>query len=399
MNVRIVSLKRAYERKDLSMETPPVTKKQPLTRFGEFELLKAIAILGLPLVHVMEEALEAGYASPGLTSFGSAIIGLCAFGPSVFMICMGFGLGGNRTSPAAIRRNGIQFLLIGAILNVFRWFLPGILSAAVLHTRLIEDINFCLQSDIYYFVGLFHIFYSFMKQLKVKTPGLLMISIVMLSVNELLRPFTGHITNAIAGSLLGNIVYVNETSCFPLLSWAVFPSVGILLGDYLKKSTEEQREYFMRRTLDFSAVLFCSFAIFLHSYDIDLMKALVSPANEYITDLPNVILLLSLALLLIALTYYLCKKIGASSFMAFMLRISAFIIPFYLTQWIIIAWIFYLLPIFHAPKGCFTLLHFFVTVIAVMIVCIFISTRYGMKIMKLLLKITTFKKRKKKKAK
>ena len=40
--------------------------RKPLTRFGEFELLKAIAILGLPTVHVMEEAMEAGLASPGL---------------------------------------------------------------------------------------------------------------------------------------------------------------------------------------------------------------------------------------------------------------------------------------------------------------------------------------------
>ena len=69
------------------MET--AVKKKPLTRFGEFELLKAIAIIGLPAVHVMEEAMEGGYASPGLMHFGSLIVGLCAFGPSVFMMCMG----------------------------------------------------------------------------------------------------------------------------------------------------------------------------------------------------------------------------------------------------------------------------------------------------------------------
>lgn len=76
------------------METQITSRKKPLTRFGEFELLKAIAILGLPAVHIMEEAIEAGYAGAGLTQFGQAIIGLCAFGPSVFMICMGFGIGG-----------------------------------------------------------------------------------------------------------------------------------------------------------------------------------------------------------------------------------------------------------------------------------------------------------------
>ena len=131
------------------MESTAANSKKPLTRFGEFELLKAIAIIGLPTVHVMEEAMEAGIASERLLALGNGIIGLCVFGPSVFMICMGFGIGGGRTSADSIRRNGIQFLLIGALLNIFRWLLPGILQAVTIHTRLIEDIDFCLQSDIY----------------------------------------------------------------------------------------------------------------------------------------------------------------------------------------------------------------------------------------------------------
>ena len=374
-------------------------KKKPLTRFGEFELLKAIAILGLPAVHLMEESMEGGFAGDDLMSFGNAIVGLCAFGPSVFMICMGFGIGGGKTSPDAIRRNGIQFLLIGAILNIFRWLIPGILQNIVLGTPLVKDISFCLMSDIYYFAGLFFVFYSFMRKLKISTAGLLMICIIMLSVNTLLTPVLhDNIQNQIICSLVGNILYVNETSCFPLFSWAIFPSVGILLGELLKKSDEDRREFLMKRLIDFSVILFLSFVIFLWTYKIDIMKALVSPANEYITDLPNVILLLSLALFLIGLTYKLCKYIGASKFMEYMLRISAFIVPFYMLQWIIIAWIFYILPMVHAAPGSFSLLWYFISVILVTAFCMIISTMHGMKIMKILLKVTTFKKKKKKKA-
>ena len=380
------------------METQFTARKKPLTRFGEFELLKAIAIIGLPAVHVMEEAMEGGYASPGLMGFGEAIIGLCAFGPSVFMMCMGFGIGGGRTSPDGIRRNGIQFLLIGGLLNIFRWLIPGILQMLVIHTPLIEDINFCLQSDIYYFVGLYFILYSYLKQWKFQTAGVLMLSVLMLTANTLLTPLThAHITHPIAASLLGNIVYVNETSCFPLLSWAIFPSIGVLLGEILKKADEEKRENIMRRTMDFSAVLFGTFAVFLWDYHIDLPKALISPANEYITDLPNVILLVSLALLLISLTYYLCKVIGASPFMAFMLRISAFIIPFYLLQWILIAWIFYIMAMVRAPAGSFGTGWYLLSVAGVTFICIVVATKRGMKIMKILLKYTTIKKKKKKK--
>ena len=384
------------------MSSAVAEQKKPLTRFGEIELLKAIAILGLPAVHVMEEAIEGGFASEGLISFGSAIIGLCAFGPSVFMICMGFGIGGGRTKPDGIFRNGVQFLLIGALLNIFRWFIPGIIQSIVIDKSIFDDLEFCLQSDIYYFVGIFYIFLSFMRHLKIKTPGLIMISILMLTANMLLTPITNHfITNPIVASLLGNIVYVNETSCFPLLSWAIFPSVGILLGEVLKKTNEEERENFMKRTMDFSAVLFISFIVFLWIYDTDLEKALVSPINDYITDLPNVVLLLSLALFLISITYYLCKKIGASKFMEFMLRISTFIIPFYLLQWIIIAWLFYLLEIFRAEEGCFGVILYIISVTVITAICIYLTIKKGMKTMKGLLKITSIggKKKKKKKKK
>ena len=149
--------------------------------------------------------------------------------------------------------------------------------------------------------------------------------------------------------------------------------------------------------LDFSAVLLGSFCVFLWFYKIDIIKVLVSPANKYITDLPNVIMLLSLALFLLSLNYYLCKKIGSSKFMEFMLRISTFIIPFYLLQWVIIAWVFYLLNIFGAPAGCFNIGIYAASVVAVTAICIFVTIKFGMKIMKLLLKITSFKKRKPKK--
>lgn len=43
---------------------------------------------------------------------------------------------------------------------------------------------------------------------------------LMLTLNMLLTPLTHkYITNRIAAALIGNIVYVDWTSCFPLLPW------------------------------------------------------------------------------------------------------------------------------------------------------------------------------------
>lgn len=370
--------------------------KKPLTRFGEFEFLKALAIMGLPLVHVMEEAMDANLASASLEAFGTSILGLCVFGPSIFMICMGFGIGGGKSSAESIRSTGIQFLIIGAILNIFRWLIPGIIKSIVLKTPLIEDLDLCFQSDIYYFVGIFFVYYSFLKKRNVSTAALFIISVITLTINGMLTPIMTKYAgkNDIISSLVGNIFYVNDTSCFPLMSWAIFPTIGIIFGEILKPNDDEYREVFMRRVMYFSVVLFIAFVFFLWSYDLDAIKILVSPNNDYITDLPNVIMLSALGCFVIGLTYYLCKAIGHTKFMGFMLTISTFIIPFYLLQWLLVSWEIYGAQILRVPEGSFGVAAYLISAGIITAVCIFVASKYGMKIMKFLLKYTTIKKKK-----
>lgn len=374
-------------------------KTNNLRRFSEFELLKALAVIGLPLVHVMEEAVLEHFADEGLKTLEYFVFGLSAFGPSVFMICMGFGVGGGKTSPAGIRRTGIQFLLIGFFLNILRWFIPGSIQYFVRGgTTFYELFCYCLESDIYFFVGLFFVCYSFLKKWKVDSFWLLLISVMALSVNSIISPATEHIfTNQAAAAFMGNFVYVKANSCFPLLSWAIFPTIGIILGEVLKKNDEEFRKIFMKRMTVLSAVFFTAFAIFLWTYGIDVMQVLFSANNSFITDLPNVLLLISLACFMIGLMYYLCRGIANSRFMNYMMKVSTFIIPFYLLQWIFISWIFYTLIIIGIPTGSFGIMHYFITVIPVTLICLYLSTAHGMKIMRVITKVTTIKKKKRRK--
>ena len=386
------------------MDNTVKEKKKPLTRFGEFELLKAIAILGLPAVHLMEMTIDYGYAAPELQGLKNSVIGLCAFGPSVFMMCMGFGIGGGKTPPQKVRKQGVQFILIGVLLNILRFIIPGAVGCLLADYNFMDFVDFSLQSDIYYFVGIFFLFYSLMLQFKVKTPDLITICIFMLTVNTLLTPVLhGNVTNRYLASVIGNIVYVDDTSCFPLLSWAIFPTVGILLGEILKKTDEERRAVLMRTSLFASAAVFISYVVFLKAYGQDVYKIFVSPLNAYITDIPNVVLLISIALVLISLTYYLCKLIGASKFMEFMLRISTFIIPFYMFQWVLVVWLSAIVGAIFDPSPVINCFWFAVITVVVTAICVFVSTKFGMKIMKMVLKLTSpdkwFKKKKKKTAK
>ena len=375
-----------------------VKSKKRAHKFGEFELMKAIAILGLPAVHLLEEGLLYEYVSEGVMRLETAIVALCILGPSIFMICMGFNLGGTPTPPHILFKQGVQYLALGAILNVLRWLLPGLIYWGLFADPLIDDIGYCLVSDIYFFVGLFHIFYSLLQKLNVKTPGLIITSIIMLSFNTLLTPITAPCAQyVILDSILGNFVYVSETSCFPLLSWAIFPSIGILLGDVLKKVDDDKREKIMKRMIVFSPLVFASFIVFLWNYKIDILSVLVSPLNAYITDLPNVILMITLALFMFGVLYYLCKAIDKTRFMNFMSRISTFIVPFYMLQWILVSWVLFALDLIGIGYGTFNIGWYLLCVVAITGVCIYVSVKHGLKLTKLLLRMTSFKKRRKKK--
>lgn len=380
------------------MQEKVISNKKQLSRFCEFDFMKAIAVIGLPAVHLMEEAILANLVTDGLLLLESIIVGLCVIGPSVFMMCMGFGLGGTVTTPKKLFTGGYKFILIGLLLNVFRWIIPGTMQLIITGDSLKNEILLFIQSDIYIFVGLFYIFLALMRKMKVSTFGVFLISLLMLTTNTILTPtLNAHITNEYVYSYLGNYIYINGTSYFPLMTWAIFPTVGMLLAEYLKKIDDTRKDIFMKRSLALSAVILFSFTVFLAYYGVELEKVYVSPANSYITDLPNVILLVTLAFLMFSLSYYLCKIIGSSKFMSFMLKISTFIVPFYLLQWVLVAWLVYILRDIPGMSQNFGVFWYIISSALITAVCTYVATRHGMKCMRLLTRITSFKKRKRKK--
>ena len=378
------------------MKTQTVTNER-LYRFGEFELMKAFAILGLPIVHLLEEGIFNDYVSENVYKLEAFIVALCIVGPSIFMMCMGFGMGGARNTPKSMMKQGFRFLALGAILNLVRWILPGLLLFFIHGSSMSEDIFYFFASDIYYFVGIFCLFYALMLKLKLATPEILVITIVMLTINTLLTPIMSDmITNDYLIGIIGNIVYIDGTSCFPLLSWAIFPTAGIFLGDVLKKVTDEKRKSIMQRMLISSPVIFISYLVSLSLYGHDVMKVMVSPLNDYITDLPNVILMISLALFLFAALYYVSNWIDKTKFMKFMMKISTHIVPFYMLQWILVSWVFCGMELFECEEGVLTLPWFMIAAALITGICIYVTVKHGMKATKILLRMVSFRRKKKK---
>ena len=314
------------------------------------------------------------------------------------MMCMGFSMGGARNTPKSLAKQGLRFLSLGAILNLARWILPSLVLFIVQGEPMTEGIYDFLVSDIYFFVGIFCLFFALMKKLKLTTPEILVVTIVMLTVNTLLTPHMPNIvTNDYLIRIVGNFIYIDETSCFPLLSWAIFPTTGILLGEVLKKVTDERRARIMKHMLLFSPVIFASYLVSLCIYGHDAMRIMVSPLNSYITDLPNVILMISLALFLFAVLYYVCNVIDNSRFMKFMMKISTYIVPFYMLQWVLISWIFYGMYLFECEEGVLTLTWFIIAAVIITGICIYVAVKHGMKATKFLARLSTLNFKRKKK--
>lgn len=379
------------------METKALTNKR-IHKFGEFDLMKAIAILGLPIVHLLEEGIFGNYVSENVHKLEAFIVALCIVGPSIFMMCMGFSMSSPRNSYKSTLKQGLRFLMLGAILNLLRWVLPGLLLYAVNGDTIVDDIYEFLSSDIYYFVGIFLIFYALMLKFKLKTSEILVITIIMLTVNTLLTPVMPNIvTNQYLTRIVGNFIYIDETSCFPLLSWAVFPTTGIFLGDVLKKAPDEKRASIMKHMLIFSPVVFASYLVSLKLYGHDVMKVMISPLNSYITDLPNVVLMISLALFLFAILYYVCNVIDRSRFMKFMVKISMYVVPFYMLQWILVSWVFYGMDLLKCEEGILTLTWFIIAAALITGICIYVAVKHGMRVTKFLARLTSFRRKTKKK--
>jgi hypothetical protein len=86
--------------------------------------------------------------------------------------------------------------------------------------------------------------------------------------------------------------------------------------------------------------------------------------------------------------------------MSFMAKISTFIVPFYMLQWILVSWTFYGMDLLACEEGTFTLGWFIFLAVLITGICIYVAVKHGMRSIKFLARLSTFNfKRRKKVAK
>jgi len=298
----------------------------------------------MPLVHVYEEYLIHGFATGEAWSQGLILMYLCMFGPSVFMISLGMNIVfSSHNSPMELAQRGIRTLVLFYGLNIFRYVIPG--SIAVLCGDAEAKYSVLRQflcSDILFFAGVTFLFFALMKKISAKPHHILLISLMMLTLDTLIpEPQPESEFVAIA---LGKFLYVNGWSCFPVLSWIIYPAIGYNIGLILLRSkSEDERRSFWRNILLISFVGLLSVCACMRSYGLDALLIAASPVNNYITDLFNVVLDLFLAGLMYCLYYYLHLPILGTKAIRGISRISSGILIFYCIHWVIVGWLEYTL--------------------------------------------------------
>ena len=206
----------------------------------ELDIAKGFAILFMIWVHTAE-TFSAG------TDLGYEIVDNFLGGPfaaPVFMVCMGIGMRyGRKTAARDFAKRGVGLLMIGLILNVFRYVLPMLTVYALSGEKLyLNTFTFLFGVDILEFAGLAFLFFALAKKLKWKDSTLLIIAAVASVMGALLKwTATGNMyIDQFTGYIWGND---DAQTYFPFLNWIIFPVFGYLFAKVFRHLADKKTFY------------------------------------------------------------------------------------------------------------------------------------------------------------
>ncbi len=236
---------------------PVNTGRQP-----ELDIAKAFLIFHLAPVHAIIESLSEEALAHGPAYFFDSIVG-GIFGAPMFMFCMGVSMVYTRNpKPMRIAMRGLSILVIGLILNVFRYLIPflaGYLISGDTETFLEPLPYMFFGNDILQFAGLAMLIMALLHQITEMlwvrgVPARRITSGIAVLVVALAMSIGGttiigtDMGNPVSNVLFGWLIGTEDAagmvwSDFPLFQWFIFPAVGALFGELLIRTKDKARLY------------------------------------------------------------------------------------------------------------------------------------------------------------
>lgn len=216
------------------------TKLIRSSRIPEMELMKAIAIIGMVLVHVLGESIHVDVQAQGTFPI-AFVIGFLGGFPSagVFMFAMGFGTAfSKRTTVSGYLKRCVTLFVAGVVINLFTQYLRAILVPDV-YGPISDVFPFILATDIYFFAALTQLYFALMKKLESKNALKIVISILLVGVcfciSILVPPESFTTGSTWLNTILGFFIRLNDRSYFPFICWIFFPVMGFGAGSFFQK--------------------------------------------------------------------------------------------------------------------------------------------------------------------
>ncbi len=211
-------------------------------RVPEIELMKAVAIIDMVLVHTLEGSWDSlNNADTGIAYLVFYLIEFIGgiFGGGGFMFAMGWGAAySDKATAKSYLKRFIQLVLLGLFVNIFEEFVPGIIDPK--NYGPVSDFPYAILAvDIYFYAALFMLVFALFKLLKDNEKVKMIISIGMVTVffivNTLVPARSFTTGNDWADTLMGLFIRENDYSYFPMVTWGIYTLAGYWLAKGYRK--------------------------------------------------------------------------------------------------------------------------------------------------------------------
>lgn len=326
-----------------------VEVRPPKKRIMELDLARSIAILGLPLVHMMEEFSSSGFLSnpemmestPTTNGYELFLRFLTSSFAPMFMILMGVNITLSSHSTARnLFKRGLRIILYFFILNILRFVLPDIFAyLGGYGNGLHEALTDFIASDILFLAGSSMVLIALSKKLNITPIMVLVIALAMMALNMLVPEDL--LQKGTLGTFMGNFIWFNENCYFPLASWFAYPALGYAVGAYIKPLEQDipKKNRLYRELFCLAAVLIADLYICMkvngHSPG-DMVNA---QSTIYLNDFWCFLSAVLWTAIWFTAAWFIVKRIKSPWVKNAIYKISDSIMIFYAIQWILVGWL------------------------------------------------------------
>ena len=307
-----------------------------MKRVLEIDLIKVLALILMPMSHIFDEFGNYYNLMNNIPQNYTEQLGILFMNiPTLFMICLGFGIVLSKNStPEKLVKRGLFMFLAEAVLNLFRIILPHFTVSYYtgIPSYFKESFELFFMSDILPFAGFAFLFFALVKKLNLSNKFVLIIGLFCTFVQTFIPHLS--IQNVYLKYLTGYFIYVDESSFFPVISWLIYPIIGYLLGQKLLETSN--RTSFYLKTALLALFIFVLTNIYLFFTNSMQARYYLFMEMGFQMDLFTTLIVSSISVMILSLSHFIGKLFVNNKLKDLISSISANVNSVYCIHWVLV---------------------------------------------------------------